>query len=117
MVNRADELLLCPDCRDKVFKTVGGGTEASECGCYTSHEGVKLCARCAYKEHRCRSCGADLTEIDDAARRHAIRARRRRELKAAIKAREPLREEERENWERKREESGRKRKTRQRHRR
>jgi len=113
--NRADEIFLCPDCREREFERADD-QQTSECGCLTNFRGMALCAHHALIQKRCKACGADLTEADDTAHRLAVRAKRKRELKKAVKEREPLKENERDQQRRDKKDNGCTKKVRQRHR-
>lgn len=106
------DLLLCSACREKDLGIKP--TEATECGCLTRGEAV-LCFRHAFAQNRCRHCGADLKQDEIAMRKLADRIRRRRELKTAIKEREPFKEAEADQRQQNRKDSGNGKKVRQRH--
>lgn len=108
-------MLLCLDCRQLNFEEEDYSC-ASECGCLTVYKNMTLCSRHAFFEKRCRSCGVSLDDTEDAIRKRADRIRRHRELKTAVKEREPFKEEERERRERDRRNGGSAKKVRQRHR-
>lgn len=110
-----DEMCLCLDCRQLTFEKADY-TCASECGCLTAYKNMTLCSRHAFFEKRCKACGVSLDDTEDAIQKRVDRIRRRRELKAAIKDREPFKEEEREQHERDRRNNGNTKKVRQRHR-
>jgi len=113
MTSQTEEPLLCSACRDR--KIGREPTEATECGCLTCGK-VILCFRHAFAQNRCRYCGADLEQDKIATCKLADRIRRRRELKAAVKEREPFKEAESEQRQQDRKESGNSKKVRQRHR-
>jgi len=90
---------------------------ALECGCPVSQKDLTLCTRHSIMEKRCRSCGVDLAECDEAAQsRAALRKRRRRQLKEAVNNRAPFKEKERDQKRRHKQDSGCNKKIQQRHR-